>query len=120
YKRDLELRMGVEHSIEACRAAVVRSVGHEIGLCRSRQRPLFFAIISGARVKWPSPMHLSIMLCPVPKTQECEFGLLSSPIDDRRGNTTIRAMSMPRSLEPLTVRIALHGRPVWFYPEPSL
>ena len=29
-------------------------------------------------------------------------------------------MSMPRWLEPLTVRIALHGRPVWVYPETSL
>src|SRR5436853_3789466 len=29
-------------------------------------------------------------------------------------------MSMPRSLEPLTVRIALHGRPVWVYSETSL
>src|SRR5881397_391804 len=44
----------------------------------------------------------------------------SDPIDDKHGNSTIRAMSMPRSLEPLTVRIALHGRPVWVYPETSL
>ncbi len=29
-------------------------------------------------------------------------------------------MSMPRWLELLTVRIALHGRPVWVYPETSL
>ena len=120
HRRHPEIRMGVELLIKPCRSAFVRSDAHEIGLCRSRQRPLFFAIVSDARVKWPSPMHLSIMLCPVPKTQECEFELLTSPIDDKRGNTTIRAMSMPRSLEPLTVRIALHGRPVWVYPETSL
>ncbi|HEY5991705.1 MAG TPA: CBS domain-containing protein, partial [Candidatus Udaeobacter sp.] len=38
----------------------------------------------------------------------------------KRGNSTIGAMSVARPLEPLTVRIALHGRPVWVYPETSL
>src|SRR2546430_1458684 len=77
YRRHPEVRMGVELPIKPCRSAFVRSDAHEIGLCRPRQRPLFFAIVADARVKWPSPIHLSIMLCPVPKTQECEFDLLT-------------------------------------------
>src|SRR5438445_4210301 len=77
YRRHPEVRMGVELPIKPCRSASVRSDAHEIGLCRPRQRPLFFAIVAGARVKWQSPMHPSIMLCPVPKTQECEFELLT-------------------------------------------
>src|SRR5207247_10547614 len=77
YRRHPEVRMGVELPIKPCRSAVVCSDAHEIGLCRPRQRPLFFAIVPGARVKWQSPMHPTTMLCPVPKTQESEFALLN-------------------------------------------
>src|SRR5436309_13316821 len=77
YRRHPEVRMGVELPIKPCRSAFVRSDAHEIRLCRPRQRPLFFAIVAGARGKWQSPMHPSIMLCPVPKTQECEVQRLT-------------------------------------------
>jgi hypothetical protein len=68
-----------------------------------RRKPLFFAIVAGARVKSPSPMHPCTILSALLKTQECEF--------KRGGNITILLLSAAGGLEPLTARIALHGRP---------
>src|SRR5205814_4953578 len=79
-----------------------------IGLC-VLQRALFFGIANGVRVKSPRPMHPSTILSVLLKTQECEFKL--------GANSTVSLVSMATVLEPLTARIALHGRPWWVYPE---
>jgi hypothetical protein len=103
YGRHPEIRMGVELLIKPRRSAFVSSDAHEIGLCMPRQKALFFAIVDGARVKSPSPMHPCTILSALLKTQECEF--------KRGGNITILLLSAAGGLEPLTARIALHGRP---------
>lgn len=72
--------MGVELLIKPGRSGFVGSDAHEIGLCLPRQRPFFLAIVNGARVRSPSPMHLSTILSTVPKTQEYEFDLVTRTI----------------------------------------
>jgi hypothetical protein len=79
YRRHPEVRMRVELLIKPRRPAFVGSDADKIGLRMPPQRPLFFAIVAGARGKSPSPMHPCSILPPASKKQECRF-------DSRRQN----------------------------------